>query len=102
MLQYLHGNVKDMLREIMSDFVSLDHLRNSNPFVIDIHNIRLRVPINKVYVGIHATETLSQLPISNDIVGIKRFKENCQEFLIELVGQLSQDLELILLECLNS
>lgn len=88
MLQYLHGRVNKLLCDIMSDFINLKHVRDCNPFAIDIHNVRLRVPINQVYVGVHATETLSNFPISSDTEGIKKFKQCCRAFLIELVEQI--------------
>lgn len=47
MLQDLHAHVKNLLSEIMSDFINLNHVRNSNPFTIDIHDVKLRVPLNK-------------------------------------------------------
>ena len=87
MLQDLHAHVKNLLSEIMSDFINLNHVRNSNPFTIDIHDVKLRVPIKQVYLGIHATETLSQQPTCSDTEGIKKLKQSCQAFLIELVEQ---------------
>ena len=90
MLQHLHSCVESLLREILGDFIILRIVKDCDPFGIDIDNVNNRVPLKQVYLGIHATETLSHFPICNDIEGIKRFKQSCLDFLIELVRQIRQ------------
>ena len=74
MLHNLQSHVENLLHEVLSDFIILKTVKNYDSFRLDINNINVRVPIQHVYVGIHATETLSQVPIKNDIEGIQKFK----------------------------
>lgn len=58
MLHSLDINLKTLIKEIMSDYIQLNYVRNCNPYTLDFHDINKRIPINQVYVGINATTTL--------------------------------------------
>ena len=88
MLHFSDGTVKKLLCDIMSYFIELRHVRECNPFTLDIHDKRIRVPIHQVYVGMSATETLTSSSISSDIEGIRKFKESCMSFLVEFIDQI--------------
>lgn len=62
-----------MLCDIMSDFISREHVRDCNPFAIDVHNIRPRVPIKYVYIGIHVTEILTKFPNLTKVIAFALF-----------------------------
>ena len=59
MLHHVRVEVGKLLREILSDFIILDVVREQDPFVIDVDRTEIRVPLGKVYVGILATTTLN-------------------------------------------
>ena len=88
MLHALSSKVDKLLKEILSDFIQLRYVKECDPYTLNIHDENKHVPIAQVYVGIHATETLSNPPLCHDREGIKKFKIACLSFLIELVSQI--------------
>ena len=60
-LHHLRGEVDRLLRSILSDFMKFDIVRSCDPFTVSIDDLNLMVPIDKVYIGINATETLHEL-----------------------------------------
>lgn len=88
MLHSLDSRLKMLLAEVMSDYMNLKYVRECNPYTIDFQDEKKRVPINQVYIGMNATETLSNPPACHDKEGIKIFKHNCLSFLMELTFQI--------------
>ena len=86
MLHHLREEVTKLLRDILSDFINMDVIRKEDPFTIDVHCLDIRVPLEKVYMGILATNTLSEL--KDDLDSVLKVKKACLEFLIELVKQI--------------
>ena len=60
-LHHLRGEVDRLLRSILSDFMKFDIVRSCDPFTVSIDDLNLMVPIDKVCIGINATETLHEL-----------------------------------------
>ncbi|XP_068250343.1 zinc finger protein 862-like [Palaemon carinicauda] len=87
-LLYLHDQVKKLLKDIMSDFIQISCVRECDPFTLDVYNTRYHVPISQIYLGINATDTLSDSAVSKDREGMTKFKKGCQEFLLELINQI--------------
>lgn len=88
MLHCLHEKVQELLVALMSDFIQIKCVRNCDPFTLDIHNKSFHVPVNQIYTGIHATDTIQNSAVRKDEEGIKRFKLSCQAFLVELIDQI--------------
>lgn len=88
MLHCLHGEVKNLLKNVMSDFIQINCIRNGDPFTLDVHNSKLHVPVNQIYVGIDATDTLANSVVSKDLEGMTEFKKSCLAFLIEFIDQI--------------
>ena len=88
MLYCLHEKIHEFLLSLMSDFIQVKCLRNCDPFTLDIHNKNFHVPVNEIYIGIHATDTLQNSVVSKDVEGMKRFRLRCQAFLVELIEQI--------------
>jgi hypothetical protein len=86
MLHHLREEVGKLLRDILSDFIILDVVRKQDPFIIDVDRAEIRVPLEKVYVGILATTTLNEL--KNDPASVLRVKQSCLDFLVELIKQI--------------
>ena len=86
-LHHLRGEVDRLLRSILSDFMKLDIVRNCDPFTVSIVNPNLMVPIDNVYIGINATETLHEL-IDDEpeaaVPGCEDVKKNCLAFMLEI------------------
>lgn len=85
-LHHLREEVRKLLQDILSDFIILDVVRKEDPFFINVERTEIRVPLEKVYVGILATSTLNEL--RNDQAGVLRVKQSCLDFLIELIKQI--------------
>lgn len=88
MLHCLHDKVKDLLLQVMSDFIQVSHLRNCDPFTLDVHNTHLQVPVSQLYLGIQATDTIQKSVLCKDLEGVKQFKLSCRAFLLELIDQI--------------
>lgn len=88
MLHCLHDKVKDLLLQLMSDFIQVSHLRNCDPFTLDVRNTHLQVPVSQLYLGIHATDTIQNSVLCKDHEGVKQFKLKCRDFLLELIDQI--------------
>ena len=86
LLHHLRGEVTKLLRDIISDFISIDVVRNEDPFTIDVDCMNIRLPLDKVYMGILATNTLFEL--RDDMNSVLKVKRACVEFLVELVRQI--------------
>ena len=86
LLHHLRGEVTKLLRDIISDFISIDVVRNEDPFTIDVDCMNIRLPLDKVYMGILATNTLFEL--RDDMNSVLKVKRVCVEFLVELVRQI--------------
>ena len=86
LLHHLRGEVTKLLRDTLSDFISIDVVRNKDPFTIDVDDMNIRLPLDKVYMGILATNTLFEL--RDDMNSVLKVKRACVEFLVELVRQI--------------
>ena len=82
MLHHLRGEVTKLLRDIISNFISID-VRNEDPFTIDVDCMYIQLPLDKVYMGILATNTLFEL--RDDMNSVLKVKRAYVEFLFESV-----------------
>ena len=69
LLHHLKAEVMKLLKEILSDFIQVEVVRHSDPFEVDIHQPRNRVPIEHVCLGILATTTLTEC-FNSDPAGV--------------------------------
>ena len=86
MLHHLRGEVRSLLRDILSNFISIDVVRKQDPLIISIDCMEIRVPLDKMYMGILATYTLHAC--KDDPDALLKVKKACVEFLVELVKQI--------------
>ena len=92
-LHHLRGEVDRLLRSILSDFMKFDIVRSCDTFTVSIDDLNLMVPIDKVYIGINATETLHELIEDEPEAAVPRcqdVKKNCLAFMLEIVRQIRQ------------
>lgn len=87
-IQNLHDQVEKLVRELMGNFIQVPVVRNCDPLSFDVESARFHVPLEDVYIGIGATDTVLNSSICKDTEGIKKFKATCKAFLIELVNQI--------------
>ena len=73
-----------LLKEILSDFIQVEVLRHSDPFEVDIHQPRNRVPIEHVYLDVLATATLTEC-FNSYPAGVRQVQQSCLYFMVELV-----------------
>ena len=94
----LKDEVEKLILSICSDILEI-YIRSVNAFKIDASNKDHQVPLNKVYLGILATETIreiesdlksSGLTSHDDNQGIQLFRSHCRDFLIESVAQIQE------------
>ena len=83
LLHQLREEVMKLVKDILSDFISIDVIKKGNPFTIDVDCKQIRLPLDKVYTGIMATNTLFEL--KDDPYLVLKVKRACVEFLLELV-----------------
>lgn len=86
MLHHLREAVSKLLKEILSDFILIDVVRTQDPFTISVHRMDIRLPLDRVYMGMLATCTLQEC--GDDLDSVLKVKKACVEFLVELVTQI--------------
>ena len=99
LLHQLKDEVEKLILSICSDILEISYIRSVNAFKIVASNKDHHVPLNKVYLGILATETIreiesdlksSGLTNHEDNQGIQLFRSHCRDFLIESVAQIQE------------
>eukprot|EP00795_Rhopilema_esculentum_P010674 gene10674-19425_t len=85
MLHHLRSAVLKLLKNILPDFIRFDTVRRKDPLTTDIDFPESRVPVDKIYMGVNATITLSDC---NDPEAAIKVKRTCLGFMIELVKQI--------------
>eukprot|EP00794_Sanderia_malayensis_P004936 gene4936-5583_t len=58
MLHHVRGQVLELLKNILSDFIRPDVVRDKDPLTLDVEAVELQVPVDKIYLGMNATHTL--------------------------------------------
>jgi len=71
LLHHLKAEVMKLLKEILSDFIQVEVVRHSDPFEVDIHQPRNRVPIEHVYLGVLATAIVTEC-FNSDPAGVRQ------------------------------
>ena len=90
LLHLVKREVATLISSMCSDFMHYSFIRETNAGNIDPHKSQHYVPLNKVYIGIAATDTLQS--ISTDLgeghPDVQRFLTDCRAFLVECVHQI--------------
>ncbi len=78
-----------LLISLLSDFMEISFVRQSNPRHIDVDDETHYLPLNKVYLEMAATDTIHciKYTLGNDHPDVKLFYTHCRNFLIESVKQ---------------
>lgn len=89
LLYMLKSEVNTLLLSLLSDFMETSFVRQCNPWKIDVNDETHHVPLNKVYLGVAATDTIHSIKdvMGNDHPDVKLFYTHCRNFLIESVKQ---------------
>jgi hypothetical protein len=90
LLYKLKGEVENLTKALCFDFMEIAFVRSTDAFNIDPSRSDKQVPLNQVYLGIAATETLSTIraELGNEDVGISVVYSQCRDFLVEAVKQI--------------
>jgi hypothetical protein len=90
LLYKLKGEVENLTKALCFDFMKIAFVRSTDAFNIDPSRSDKQVPLNQVYLGIAATETLSTIraELGNEDVGISVVYSQCRDFLVEAVKQI--------------
>lgn len=86
-LYMLKGELTTLLASLLSYFMELSFVRETCPMHIDVNDKEHYVPLNQVYIGLQATDTISGIAgdILRDHPDIQLFYTHCRNFLIENV-----------------
>ena len=89
LLYMLKREVNTLLISLLSDFMKISFVRQSNPWQIDINDETHYIPLDKVYLGLAATDAIHCIKdaLGNDHPDVKLFYTHCRNFLIESVKQ---------------
>ncbi len=85
MLHYVRSEVRDLLKTILADFIKMDVVKDCDPFTLDVDCSDVQVPLEHVYIGINASQKLSEC---KDPSAAMKVKEACLKFSVELVKQI--------------
>ena len=89
-LYMLKGELTTMLASLLSNFMELLLIQETCPMHIDVNYKEHYVPLNQVYVGLRATDTIKGIAddVGRDHPDIQLFYTHCRNFLIETVKQI--------------
>lgn len=91
LLHKLKPSTETLLKNLCSSYLDIAYLKTENIYSLDHTNPRNFVPLDKVYLGVEATESLNTLKCEvNDQQSITQFLKTCLSFYIELVTQIKQ------------
>eukprot|EP00794_Sanderia_malayensis_P002546 gene2546-2941_t len=87
LLHILRPEVSELVREITLDFLDLEYVKSKQAQEIDPESHQL--PLEDVYVGMAATNTLSQMrgARSSDL---QTYRYDCRNFMIEIIHQIQK------------
>lgn len=86
LLHKLKPEVEKLLKDMCSNYMDVDYVKKTPVFQIKLSDSRYFLPLDEVYLGMSATETLSDLKKSPDIAeeDIQSFFKSILKFYIEL------------------
>ena len=89
LLYMLESEVNTLLISLLSDFMEISFVRQSNPWQIDIDDETHYLPLERVYLGMAATDTIYSIKdaLGNEHPDVRLFYTHCRKFLIESVKQ---------------
>jgi hypothetical protein len=89
LLYMLKSEVNTLFISLLSDFMEITFVRQSNLWQIDVDDETHYLPLDKVYLGMTATDTIHciKYALGNDHPDVKLFYTHCRNFLIESVKQ---------------
>eukprot|EP00794_Sanderia_malayensis_P013499 gene13499-14902_t len=87
LLHILRPEVSELVREITLDFLDLEYVKSKQAQEIDPESHQL--PLEDVYVGMAATNTISQMrgARSSDL---QTYRYDCRNFMIEIIHQIQK------------
>ena len=94
LLQSLKPEVEGLIRSIASDFMTMDHVKDTKPKEIVPKCSSFHVPLEKVYIGMAATATLREIEIGAQREDVVKFRSNCKNFLVEAIVQMEKRFDL--------
>ncbi|CAB3980774.1 Hypothetical predicted protein [Paramuricea clavata] len=94
LLQNLKDEVEGLLKSIASDFMVVQYIKETNPKDINPTNVLHHVPQNQTYIGIAATATIHKIEEGATNEDLDRFRSDCKNFLIEIILQIKQRVDL--------
>lgn len=95
LLYKLKPETEKLLRILCSNYIDISSIRQENIFTLNHKDSRKFVPLEKIYLGVHATETFETLKQDPNVnkSDINTFLKSCLEFYIELTSNLKQRFE---------
>ena len=89
-LHKLKREVDNLIKAICLDFMDVGYVQSTDAFKIDLSRKENHLPLDKVYLGILATDTMNKIKeeLGSNDPGIVLVYSQCQQFLIEAVQQI--------------
>lgn len=88
LLHSLKPEVEKLLKTVSMNFMSIEYKRNLDSIInVSPNMLQYYLPLNDIYIGISATDSITNLKTKNvvNFDEIFKFFKSCQEFYIELV-----------------
>ena len=82
----LKSEVNTLLISLLSDFMEITFVRQSNPWQIDVDDETHYLPLDKVYLGMAATDTIHCIKdaLGNDHPDVKLSTHTAETFSLNL------------------
>ena len=94
LLQSLRGQVQKLIKGMASDFMNFEYVRSTPAQEIDPQKIEKYVPLNQVYMGLMASQSLQEIKAGARPNDAQMFQRDCRNFLIEGIIQVKQRFDL--------
>ena len=94
LLQSLRGQVQKLKKGMASNFMDVEYVRSTPAEEIDPQKIEKYVPLNQVYLGLMATQSLQEIKAGARPNDVQMFQRDCRNFLIEGIIQVKQRFDL--------
>lgn len=91
LLYKLKSETETLLKSLCSNFLTMVTIKTNNILLLDHTNPRNFVPLEKIYLGVSATQSLESIKEEDyNPQVITQFLKTCLEFYIELVTQIKK------------
>ncbi|XP_014299066.2 uncharacterized protein LOC106693944 [Microplitis demolitor] len=91
-LHKVKPEIENLMKDICSNYMDIAYIRKNDIFNVDHKNPRLFVPLDKIYIGLDANESLLELIENNEVQSsdVIEFRNKILNFYIEVISEIKK------------